>query len=506
MGRPLPSKHPSRGGSVRRGRGRRRGGGRRRRRPPLRLGPAPASPPGRRAGGVRFLGCTGGWGWGRQSWGGRQKGGKESRGPKRGVRGGRGKHTHAPGLGLDTRTLGPRDTPPSPSPSRWGSAQSGRTGRVQGARALTLTRATLRLPVRAEPRERPASPRRRWRRQRSSNKSSERLPEPGRRSHGSRSSAGPGCARSTRGGGGGGGMWPLPPIHKSSAGHRWQAGRSGERRSGGRVMRRARRQKENKRARQSEPRVLRPRLGSGGELRWAGRCAAGAAPGRGGLRRGVLLGANPRGRGSSREQGSGHWRRSLPRGGREAKDTCRLPGLRRAGASAQRPGAWLLRSGGGAGSHAIHASAHLRAGRWPWPAAGGGREVPRGGSCLHASGLRLGGSQFPSGLRSERHSPLAPFPPGSASPGRALRGAGWAGRGAGPNRSMQGPGGRGALPFSAEPSQARRVTHPRPARRCRAPPPPSPPAPFGPAPRLPHARSSSHCSPDDTGALTTPDL
>ena len=83
-------------------------------------------------------------------------------------------------------------------------------------------------------------------------------------------------------------MWPLPPIHKSSAGHGWRAGRSGTRRSGGRVLRRARRHKENKRARRSEPPVLRPRLDSGGELRCAGRCAAGAVPGRGGLGRGVL--------------------------------------------------------------------------------------------------------------------------------------------------------------------------------------------------------------------------
>lgn len=108
----------------------------------------------------------------------------------------------------------------------------------------------------------------------------------------------------------------------------------------------------------------------------AGLGAAGPGPrwGRGGLRRGVLRCADPGGRGCSGERGSRHRRRSLPGGGRAAKDTCRLSGLRRAGASAQRPGTRLLRSGG-AGSHAIHASAHLRAGRRPWLAAGGGREV-----------------------------------------------------------------------------------------------------------------------------------
>lgn len=172
-------------------------------------------------------------------------------------------------------------------------------------------------------------------------------------------------------------MWPLPPIHKSSAGHGWRAGLSGARRSGGRGLRRARPQQENKRARRREPLVLRPRLRGGWEQRWAGRSTARAALGRRGLRRGVLRCAEPGGRGRSGEQGSGHRRRNLPGGGWAAKDTCRLPGLRGAGASAQRPAAGFLRSGG-ARSHAIHTSAHLRVGRQPWLVARGKREVAKG--------------------------------------------------------------------------------------------------------------------------------
>lgn len=268
-------------------------------------------------------------GFGQAAPGREARGGKESRGPLRGAGEGRAStHTRAP-ASTGHSDAPARDTPPPQK--RPGSAQSRSTARGRGARAFTLTPATLRLPDRAEPREQPASPRRR-RRQRSSNKSSERLP--GRRSHGSRSSAGPGSVRSTRGGGGG--MWPLPPIHKSSAGHRWRAGLSGARRSGGRALRRARRRQENKRARRRELRSCVRGLvaaGSGARLgaarrgpRWGRGASDGAScsapsPGLGGRRR-------------SRERGSGHRRRSLPGGGSAAKDTCRLPGLRRARASA----------------------------------------------------------------------------------------------------------------------------------------------------------------------------
>lgn len=74
-------------------------------------------------------------------------------------------------------------------------------------------------------------------------------------------------------------MWPLPPIHKSSAGHRWRAGLIRARGTSGRGLCRTRRQQEeNRRARSREP-------GScvrGRELRRAGCRAAGAAAGRGG--------------------------------------------------------------------------------------------------------------------------------------------------------------------------------------------------------------------------------
>lgn len=100
-------------------------------------------------------------------------------------------------------------------------------------------------------------------------------------------------------------MWPLPPIHKSSAGHGWRAGLSRARRSGGRGLRKARRRQENKRARRSKPPVLRPRLGGGWKRRWAGRCAAGAAPGRGEPQTGRPVRRGARGAGPL--QGAGLW-------------------------------------------------------------------------------------------------------------------------------------------------------------------------------------------------------
>lgn len=123
---------------------------------------------------------------------------------------------------------------------------------------------------------------------------------------------------------------------------------------------------------QQRARVLRPQPGAAPG--WVQRCGGRAGTRGGGFRRGVLRGAEPGGRGCSEEPGTRSWRRSVPGGGRMAKDTCRLPGPRQEGASAQRPGAGFLRSGG-AGSHAICASAHLRAGRGPWLPARGGREV-----------------------------------------------------------------------------------------------------------------------------------
>lgn len=293
-------------------------------------------------------------------------------------------------------------------------------------------------------------------------------------------------------------MWPLPPIHKSSAGHGWRAGRSGTRRSGGRVLR-----KRGGTRKTSAP--------AGASL-WscvrgstaAGSCAAlGAAlrgPCRGGGASDGASCAAPS-LGAGQLPGAGLWalRRSLPGGGRAAKDTCRLPGLRQAGASAQRPGAWLLRSGG-AESHAIHASTHLREGRWPWPAAGGGREVAYGrGLPPRRWAAAPGALRLPPALVADaalcwRLFLPAPPRPGAPSAERSGRGVAWGRPG-----SLQGPGGR-ALPSSAESSGAKLSQARNPLAACTpcAPPPPSPPAPFGPAPRLPRAQSSSHCSPAAT--------
>lgn len=114
MGRPLPSKHPSQGVSVRPGRGRRRRGGRRRQRPPLRRGsvPAsPASPPGARS--RSWVSPVHRWlGFGQAAPGREARGGKESRGPLRGAGEGRAStHTRAP-ASTGHSDAPARDTPP----------------------------------------------------------------------------------------------------------------------------------------------------------------------------------------------------------------------------------------------------------------------------------------------------------------------------------------------------------------------------------------------------------
>lgn len=142
-------------------------------------------------------------------------------------------------------------------------------------RALTPTRATLLLPVRAEPR-------------------SSRLPR--RSGGGSAAATSPGsgcrgragvltvagapraraaCGQQEAAAAAACGLFP-PFINPAQD---TDGGRGGTRLSDRRVLRRVRRQKENKRARWSEPLVLRPRLDSGGELRWAGRCGGRAGAG-----------------------------------------------------------------------------------------------------------------------------------------------------------------------------------------------------------------------------------
>lgn len=168
-------------------------------------------------------------------------------------------------------------------------------------RALTPTRATLLLPVRAEPR-------------------SSRLPR--RSSSGSAAATSPGSGCRGRAGAltvagapraraacgqqeaAAAACGLFPPFINPAQGT--DGGRGGTRLSDRRVLRRAKRQKENKRAGWSEPLVLRPRLDSGGELRWAGRC--GGRAGAGGASDGASCAAPSLGRrGRSREQGSGHW-------------------------------------------------------------------------------------------------------------------------------------------------------------------------------------------------------
>jgi hypothetical protein len=205
------------------------------------------------------------------------------------------------------------------------------------------------------------------------------------------------------------------------------------------------------------------------------------------------------------DRGTGCWRRNLPGGCRAAKDTCRLPPPRRAGDSAQRSGAGFLRSGG-AGSRAIYASAHLRAGRRPWLATGGGREVvwkraPGSRRTKTQGALRL--APAIAAVSSLQWRLCFPAPPvlGAPSSGRG-------GRGAGPTRSLQGPAAELSLPRLSG-SQFRRVTPSPPvpglAHRPCAPPPSSPPAPSSGSPPF-LSPSSSHCSPGDTQALSTPNL
>lgn len=191
---------------------------------------------------------------------------------------GRGLKPKGPGsqeVGASTRMLWAGDTPPRPQKGR--EAHSPRALRGSAARALTLTRATLWLLERGEPEGGRVSPG-----GGSGGGSSVTATSP-RSGYRGRADA-PTVARALRGRAVCGqleaavaGMWPVPPIHKSSAEHRWRAGLSRARRTSGWGLLRTRRQ-ENKRARSSEP-------GScvrGRELRRAGCSAAGAAPGRGG--------------------------------------------------------------------------------------------------------------------------------------------------------------------------------------------------------------------------------
>lgn len=98
----------------------------------------PPSPPGRGAGGVGFLWCTGGWDLGRQSLG-RQEVETKVRDSSQGSR----------EVGASPRMLGGRGHAPLPQKDE--EAHSPGALRGSAARALTLTRATFWLSVRVEP-------------------------------------------------------------------------------------------------------------------------------------------------------------------------------------------------------------------------------------------------------------------------------------------------------------------------------------------------------------------
>lgn len=152
------------------------------------------TPPGRGAGRVGFLWCTGGWDLGRQNL--VEAGGEDL---------GRGLKPRGPGsqeVGASTRMLRAGDTPPNPRkaekrtvPEHCEGPRRARSHSHGPPLAPRTRRARRRQGFSGRPQRR--------RQQRNSNKSSERLPGPGGCSYGSQSSAGPGSVRSTRGGGGG---------------------------------------------------------------------------------------------------------------------------------------------------------------------------------------------------------------------------------------------------------------------------------------------------------------
>lgn len=167
------------------------------------------------------------------------------------------------------------------------------------------------------------------------------------------------------------------------------------------------------------------------------RCAAGAVLGRGGLRRGVLRSAEPGGRSRSGARGSG-LRRPSGQGHLQASQAARIESFS-AAPRRRAPAIWrhweprhprVCPSPGGA------------------PALARGRRRAKGGLRAGEPGRRWAGAQegsrSPSGVGSGCHSLVAPFLLGPASPGRALRWAGWAGRGAGPTGLAAGPGRRGS--------------------------------------------------------------
>lgn len=300
-------------------------------------------------------------------------------------------------------------------------------------------------------------------------------------------------------------MWPLPPIHKSSAGHGWRAGRNAAFRQAGAAQGEAAEGKQARRLERASGPASAARQRRGAALGWALR---GPCRGGGGLRRGVLRGAELGEAGQV--QGTGLW--AL------VKES---PGWRPS-SQGHLQASWAAPRGSLSAAPRRRAPAIWR--HWEprhprvYPSLGGAlalarsRGRARGGLGTGVASTLVGcgseGSPSPSGVGSGRHSAGAFSSRPRLARARPPRGGVGGARLRADQDSCRAPAAELCVPprSRAEPSSARRVTPSPPARRSCAPPPPSSPAPFGPAPRLPRTRSSSHCSPAATEALSTSDL
>lgn len=251
--------------------------------------------------------------WARRA--GREGGGRRAENPSEGPRGRRGQqgpaHTRSPAR-TGHSALRARDTPPAP-PGREAAHGPGALRGSGRARSHSLARATLRSPT-------APSPGQRLPRGGSGSAAATSPPSGCRGREGALTAAGAPRARARRGQheAAAAACGLFPPFINPAQGPEAGRGRAESRdRAGGGCPGPGGGRKT------SAP--------AGASLGSCVRCERrGPRWGRGGLRRGVLSCADPGGQGCFGERGSGHRRRSLPGGGRAAKDTCRLPGLRRA--------------------------------------------------------------------------------------------------------------------------------------------------------------------------------
>lgn len=223
-------------------------------------------------------------------------------------------------------------------------------------------------------------------------------------------------------------MWPLPPIHKSSAGHGWRAGRNAAFRQAGAAQGEAAEGKQARPLERASGPASAARQRRGAALGWAlrGPCRGGgasdgascAAPSLGG-------GAAPGNRALGTGEGVSRVAAEQPRtpagflgcAEREPQRSAPAPGSCDLAALGATPSTRLPISGRGAGLG---------------PQQGAGERWPRDGGCLHAVGLRLRGLSV--SLRRWQRTPLRwrlflPAPPRSGAPS-----AGRGGRGAAPGR------------------------------------------------------------------------